>query len=248
MARRTDSTTPGRKDPSGAPAPKKQRFKRIRQIKAVYQMTVKADPATKWWLLLAVGAPLLISVVVGIASGHWIYFPLLGVLLALLAGMFVLGRRAERAAYLSIAGEKGAAGAALNSIRRGWVVDQEPVAFDTRTKDMVFRATGRGGIVLVGDGPPARVKKLLEAERRKVARVVPNVTTHLFTVGDGGGENEIPLAKVASKVQRLKPVLTKQEAAAVRQRLQALTGIRPPVPQGVDPMRARPDRKAMRGR
>ena len=233
---------------SPAPKPKKQRFQRLRQLKQVYDMTVRVDPASRWWLLLALGGPLLLGVVVGLLSGHWIYFPLLGLLVGVLAAMFVLGRRAERAAYVSLEGQKGAAGAALSSIRRGWTVEQEPVAIEARSQDMVFRAIGRAGIVLVGDGPPTRVRKLLDGERRKVARVAPNVPVHLFTVGDGGGEGEVPLRKLASKVQRLKPTLTKQEVAAVHKRLRALGGVRPPVPQGVDPMRARPDRRAMRGR
>ena len=117
-----------------------------------------------------------------------------------------------------------------------------------RNGDMVFRAVGRGGIVLIGEGPVPRVRKLLEAERRKVNRVAPNVQVHTFTVGDGADEDQVPLRKVASRVQRLKPVLTKQEVDSVAKRLRALGGVRPPVPQGIDPMRARPDRRAMRGR
>ncbi|NAZ83480.1 DUF4191 family protein [Kineococcus sp. R8] len=242
------------RDPSPASKPKLTKAKkprkqgRLRQLKAVYDMTVKVDPVTKWWMLLAVGAPLAVAIVIGIATDHWIYFPLLGLMIGVLAGMFVLARRAERAAYLNIAGQKGAAGAALNSIRRGWTIEQEPVAIDPRSQDMVFRAVGRPGIVLVGDGPPQRVKKLLEAERRKVARIAPNVPVHVMVVGDGSSEGEVPLAKVAGRVQRLKPVLTKSEVGAVLKRLKALGGLRPPVPQGIDPMRARPDRKAMRGR
>ncbi len=211
-------------------------------------MTVRVDPPTRWWLLLAFAGPIVLGLLVGLLAGHPIYFTILGLLLGVLAATFVLGRRAERAAYVNLEGQKGAAGAALSSIRRGWTIEQEPVAAEARTQDMVFRALGRGGVVLVGDGPPSRVRKLLEAERRKVARVVPNVPVHLFTVGDGGAEGEVPLRKLASRVQRLKPQLTKQEVAAVQKRLKALGGIRPPVPQGIDPLRARPDRRAMRGR
>jgi hypothetical protein len=211
-------------------------------------MTVKADPGARTWILLAFAVPFVIGVVVGVLTGHWLYFPLLGLIVGVLAGLFVMARRSERAAYLSIEGQKGAAGAALGSIRRGWTVQQEPVAMDPRTQDMVFRAVGRGGIVLVGEGPAPRVRKLLESERRKVNRVVPNVTVHTFTIGDGDDEDQIPLRRVASQVQRLKPVLTKQEVEGVTQRLRALGGVRPPVPQGIDPMRARPDRRAMRGR
>jgi hypothetical protein len=50
-------------------------------------------------------------------------------------------------------------------------------------------------------------------------------------------------------MQRMKKQLTKQEAAAVSKRLNALhRSLRQQVPKGVDPMRARPNRKAMRGR
>ena len=45
-----------------------------------------------------------------------------------------------------------------------------------------------------------------------------------------------------------KRTLTKLEADQVKKRLKALGGARLPIPKGVDPMRARPDRKAMRGR
>ncbi|WP_369070580.1 DUF4191 domain-containing protein [Kineococcus terrestris] len=245
MARRTG--------PDTAPKPKKQRFKRTRQLKQVYDMTVRVDPVTRWWMLLALAVPFVLAIGLGFAFGtssvgFWIYWAVIGLGLGVLAAMIVLARRAERAAYMNLEGQKGATGAALSSIRRGWNVEQEPVAIDPRSQDMVFRAVGRAGVVLVGDGPPQRVRKLLEAERRKVARVLPNVTVHTFTVGNGGGADEVPLRKVASKVQRLKPVLTKQEVSAVIKRLRALGGIRPPVPQGIDPLRARPDRRAMRGR
>ena len=240
-----------REEPAGATRaakPRKQRWKRTRQLKQVYDMTVRVDPAVKWWLLLAFAGPVVLGLLLGLLVDHPIYFTILGLLVGLLVGMLVLGRRAERAAYVGLEGQKGAAGAALSSIRRGWTVEREPVAAEARTQDMVFRAIGRPGIVLVGDGPPQRVRRLLEAERRKVARITPNVPVHLFTVGDGGSEGEVPLRKLASKVQRLKPTLTKQEVSAVHKRLRALSGIRPPVPQGIDPMRARPDRRAMRGR
>lgn len=240
-----------REKPAGAtPAekPKKQRFARTRQLKQVYDMTVRVDPGAKWVLLAALLGPIVVGLVLGLLVDHPIYFTILGVMVGVLLAMFLLGRRAERAAYMNLDGQKGAAGAALSSIRRGWTIEQEPVAAEARSQDMVFRATGRAGIVLVGDGPPTRVKKLLEAERRKVNRIAPNVPVHLFTVGDGGSENEVPLRKLASRVQRLKPQLTKDEVATVQKRLKALGGIRPPVPKGIDPMRARPDRRAMRGR
>jgi hypothetical protein len=163
-----------------------------------------------------------------------------------------MSRRAERAAYSQIEGQAGAAGAALTSIRRGWYTDREPVAADVaRAGDissaaMVYRALGRPGVVLVGEGPTGRVQKLLAAEKKRVERVAPGVPVTTLRVGSG--EDEIPLPKLASKVQRLKPQITKDEMAMVNKRLKALGGMRAPLPPGVDPMRARMDRKALRGK
>src|SRR4029079_19533032 len=67
-------------------------------------------------------------------------------------------------------------------------------------------------------------------------------------IGEGGGEHEVSIRKVVSKIQRMKPVLTKQEVSAVNKRLKAMGGLRTPLPAGGAPNRARLDRKAMSGR
>src|SRR5690606_16713845 len=137
------------------------------------------------------------------------------------------------------------------TIRRGWTFGEEPVAMDPRTQDVVFRGVGRPGIVLVTEGPPHRAARLAEAERKKLARILPNVTITVLPVGREDGQ--IPLPKLASKARKVRPpkgsaLLTKPELAQVSARLHALGAARPPIPKGVDPMRARPDRKGMRGR
>jgi len=76
--------------------------------------------------------------------------------------------------------------------------------------------------------------------------VLPNVPVTLIQSGDVKGQ--VPLRKLPRAVQKLRPTLTKQETAEILKRLTALGGVRLPVPKGVDPMRARPDRKGMRGR
>lgn len=209
-------------------------------------MTRQADPSVTWWMLLVFAGILAAALAIGLATGHPVYATFVGLPLAVLAMTFVLARKAERAAFTQIEGQPGAAGAALRVLRRGWTVEEQPVAVDPRTQDSVFRAVGRPGVVLVSDGPRHRVGKLLEAERRKIARVVPSVPIHLIEAGNG--EGQVPLRKVARRVQKLKPRLTKAEVAQVVKRLRSLGGIRPPIPQGIDPFRARPDRRSMRGR
>ncbi|MDF2143703.1 DUF4191 domain-containing protein [Knoellia sp. p5-6-4] len=242
-----------RKEKQQSTAPKKQG--RAGQIRQVFMAARRVDRLIGWWMLLAFVATLAVVVGIGVLVGHWVYALILGLPLAVLAATITMSRRAERAAYSAIEGQPGAAGAALGALRRGWFFEQQPVALDgargTRPEDMtgaafVFRAVGRPGIVLVGEGPQGRVTRLLEAERKKTARVAPGVPVHLLTVGDG--EGQVPVRKLSGKVQRMKPVLTKQEVSVVNKRLKSLGGVRLPVPAGMDPMRARVDRKAMRGR
>lgn len=223
--------------------PKKQRW--YHQVWAAYKMTRGQDPMVTWLMLAVFCGILAVALLIGILSGHWIYATVIGLPFALLGAMFVLTRKAERAAYTQIAGQPGAVRAALGTVRGGWNFDDEPVAVN-KHQDLIFRGVGRPGVVLVSEGPAHRVTKLLTDERKRTVRILPNVPVALIQVGDG--EDQVPLPKVARKVQRMKKQLTRAEAAEVGKRLKALGGVRLPVPKGVDPMNARPDRKGMRGR
>lgn len=255
---------------AGEPEKKRRRRKkpkdpnnpgRIEQFRQVFRMTRKNDPAVVWWMLLAFGLVVLLAVLIaqllGGGVGMLIYCLLLGIPLGLLAAMFILARRAERAAYLQIEGQPGAAGAVLGSLRRGWFYDQEPVAAEAGgkmrgTRDlnnaaMVFRAVGRPGVVLLHEGPKGSSHRLAIAEKRKVTRVVgQEVPVHVFRVGTG--EDELALSAMLKTMKKLDKTISKQEAIVVHQRLKALGGVRAPVPPGMDPRKARMDRRALRGR
>jgi hypothetical protein len=245
-----------RKESAKSTAPKKPgRFRQIAQIREVFTSARSVDPQIGWWMALAAVGALLLMVVIGLLVGNWVYFLILGVPLAGLAASMVLSFRAKRAAYKSIEGKPGAAGAALSSLRRGWYFEQQPVAAeagragDMTSAVMVFRATGRPGVVLVAEGPPVRATRLAEAERKKISRIAgASVPVTVLRIGEGGGQDEVSVRKVTSKIQRMKPVLTKEEVSAVNKRLKAMGGMRPPLPAGVDPNRMRMDRKSMRGR
>lgn len=220
---------------------------RIAQLLAVFKMTRKSDPAVVWWMLLTFVGTLVAVVGLGVlVSGRWWLFLIIGLPLAFLMSLVIMARRAERAAFDQIAGQPGASSAAMRGLRRGWNVEAEPVAVDPRTQDLVFRAVGRAGIVLVVEGPLPRSARLAEQEKKRLNRVLPNVPVHVIHVGEG--ENQVPLRKVTRAMTRLKPTLTKTEVSEVAKRLRALGGMRMPIPKGVDPLRARPDRKATRGR
>lgn len=221
---------------------------RIAQIREVYRLTKGVDPNTPWILLLCFLVPVVVAVAIAFLLGYPFYGLFVGLPLGLLVAMFVFARKAETAAYSQIEGQQGAAVAAMRSIRRGWNVHEEPVAMDPRSGALIFRATGRPGIALVAEAPNhTSARKLLDKEKRKVERLLPNVPVHSMIVGRG--KDEVPLTAVVKTMGKYPKSLTAQEAAAVQKRLSALPSpVRSAMPKGVDPFRARPDRKALRGR
>jgi hypothetical protein len=57
----------------------------------------------------------------------------------------------------------------------------------------------------------------------------------------------VPISQIAKTMNKYKNELTKTEVNAVSKRISSL-GNRLPIPKGIDPYKARPDRKAARGR
>ena len=74
-----------------------------------------------------------------------------------------------------------------------------------RSQDVVHRAVGKAGIVLVAEGNPNRVKSLLAAEKKKMARIVADVPVHDIIVGTG--EGQVPLKKLRTTMLKLPRVL-----------------------------------------
>lgn len=216
------------------------------QMKQVFEMTKKSDPNIGWIMVLAALATILLFLLVGLLLNNWITFLIIGIPFGILVAVMILSRRAEKAAFAQIEGQPGAAGAALSTLRRGWIVEQQPVAMNPRTQDLIFRVLGRPGVILVTEGPSQRVGTLISQEKKRLKRVIPTVPVHV--VNAGNDEGQVPLKKLSKELKKLDKTLTAQEVASVNSRLASLGNMQLPVPKGVDPMRARPDRKAMRGR
>ena len=215
---------------AGASAlPKKPR--RSAQIRQAYKLTRKTDPALPWIMLAAGFLVFAIMLSLGLVLGHPIYLGILGVLLGVLAMTVIFGRRAERAAYQQIEGQPGAAAAALNSLRRGWTVT--PAVAVSRQQDVVHRAVGRPGVVLVAEGSPQRLPALLAQERRKLARLVPDIPVTELQAGNA--EGQVPLRKLNAKVTRLSRSITVTQVAEVNRRLKAAGGMNVPIPKGPMP-------------
>jgi hypothetical protein len=210
----------------------------------VFQMTRRYDKQAIWFLLGAFFAPVIVAVVLSLIFAgnvlNLVLWIVAGVLAGVLLALLVLGRRAERAAYSQIAGQPGAVGAVLrSSLRRGWRASEMPVAVNPRTQDAVYRAVGRGGVVLISEGPKSRTQKMVDEERRKVGRIVPNVA--VTTINVGPDPDAVPLYRVARTMAKVKSTITKPEVLAVDNRLSSL-GTNLPIPKGIDPQRVRPQR------
>ncbi|GAA1122200.1 DUF4191 domain-containing protein [Citricoccus alkalitolerans] len=218
----------------------------FKQLREVFSMTRAHDPKVVLWMALAFVGALVVGLVVGLLLNNWITWLLIAIPFGLLAAVIIMNRMAERAAFARIDGRPGAAGAALSTLRRGWIVPEQPVAVSPKTQDAVFRAVGRPGVVLITEGPTNRVRPLVEKERKNMQRFLPNVPIQVLATGHGA--DQVELHDLSKTLKRMKKTLTKQEVQAVDKRLNSLGSTKMPIPKGIDPYRARPDRKAMRGR
>ena len=222
MARKDDSA-----QDAGAPA----KQGRVAQIRSAYTMTRKVDPMVGW---VTIAAALLVFAVVlalGFVIGHPVYLGIMGVLAGFLVATIVFGKRAEKAAFSQVDGQPGAAAAALNMLRRGWSVT--PAVAVTRNQDIVHRAVGRPGVVLIGEGVPSRVQALLVTEKKKVARYVPDVP--VYDVQAGNGDGQVPLRKLNNHLMKLPRNLTTGQVSEVNRRLKALGTMNLPIPKGPMP-------------
>jgi uncharacterized protein DUF4191 len=212
---------------------------RVAQIRAAYTMTRKVDPLVGWVTAAAGFGVLAVAVAIGILIGHPVYVAIVGVMLAVLGATIVFGRRAEKAAFSQVEGQPGAAAAALNMLRKGWTVT--PAVAVTRNQEIVHRAVGRAGVVLVGEGSsPNRIAALLSTEKKKVARFVPDVP--VYDVQAGNETGQVPLRKLNNHLMKLPRNLKPDQVSEVNRRLKALGTMNLPIPKGPMPRSARTPR------
>lgn len=225
---------------------KKQRWYSL--IFQAYRVTAPHDK----WLLPGIIGILVGGIALFVLGGMLIggafaivYMSIFGVLLAALGAMFFLTRRFERTAFARMEGQTGASLAIAQSIRNGWKFEENPTSMDPRSQAVVFQGVGKGGIVLLAEGGAAARRPASTAKKR-IEKLVPGVPVTVIYVGRG--EGEVPLPQLTKAIRKLKKALGRNDRPTVEARLKAIGGTRPPLPKGIDPVRARPDRKGMRGR
>jgi hypothetical protein len=205
---------------------------RTGQIRQAYSMTRKSDPRIGLVIFAAFFAVFAVVLAIGFLVGKPVFLGIFGFMFAILAATIVFGRRAEKAAFAQVEGQPGAAAAALNMLRKGWTVT--PGVAVTRNQDIVHRAVGRPGVVLIAEGGgPARLGNLLAQEKKKVARFVPDVP--IYDIQAGNDEGQIPLRKLNKHLMKLPRNLKNDQVSEVNRRLKALGSMTLPIPKGPMP-------------
>ncbi|RBY85486.1 DUF4191 domain-containing protein [Blastococcus sp. TF02A-30] len=215
--------------------PKVGRFKKlgnnVRLIKQAYSLTRKNDPKLPWIMLIAFVAVAAVVELLGILLSLPLVFIPVAILFGALAALIVFGRRAQGSAYRQVEGQPGAAAWVLDGMRGDWRVSAGVAG--TRELDAVHRVLGRPGVILVGEGSPARVRGMIAQEKKRIARVVGDTPIYDVVVGDG--EGQIPLPKLSSHIMKLPRNISAAELNALARRVSALGGQRMPVPGGPMP-------------
>jgi hypothetical protein len=218
------------------------------QIRTLYKFTQKAYPWLPWLLAGIFLASIALGVGIGfllppVALWSIILWAVTGLMLGVLACLMTMTRLSTSAMYKQIDGMPGAAGHVLStSLGRNWQSSEMPVGVNPKTQEAVYRAVGRGGVVIVGEGARGRLTRLINDERSKAQRVATGVPVTVFYVGHG--EDEVPIAKLASSIKALPKKIDRATMAAVIKRLgsvsQSLASL--PIPKGIDPTKARAPR------
>lgn len=131
-----------------------------------------------------------------------------GLLAGVLGAMFLMTRLSTTAMYRKIDGMPGAAGHVLSTaLGRNWQGSEIPVGVNPKTQDAVYRAIGRGGIVVVAEGARGRLTRLVKDEKTKALRVAQGVPVTVLYVGHG--EEDVSIDKLATTIKKLpKPSTT----------------------------------------
>lgn len=218
------------------------------QLKTLYRFTVGAFRWLPWLLagilIVGIGLGVLIGFLIPpVAIWSIILWALTGLMLGILAALMVMTRLSTKAMYRKLDGMPGAAGHILStSLGRNWQSGDMPVGVNPKTQEAVYRAIGRGGVVVIGEGARGRLTRLVNEERSKVQRVAGGVPITVLYVGHGDGD--VPISRLAPTIKKLPKKIDRTTMAAVIKRVDSVshTATSLPIPKGIDPTKVRAPR------
>jgi hypothetical protein len=212
---------------------------RIKQIWMVFTFTAKRDklfiPLVAASTLIAIAITVVLVIVLS-----WLFLPI-GLMLVLLGALIVLNLRANRAMMNEAEGQPGAAASIVENMRGDFRVT--PALASTTQLDFVHLVICRGGVILLGEGNPSRVRGLIGQERKRLSKVIGSAEMRDYMIGNE--EGEVPIRKLRMTLMRLPRTLGPKDVNALDKRLKALTA-RPQLPKGAIPKNMRPSKGAFR--
>lgn len=224
-----------RRSKAKTPKAPKQRGEKLQQLKMAFGIARETDPKLPLWMGLAFVAAIAVFVGLGLVFGAsgaglivWIIMGMVG---GALAAVVVLSRKVNGAVFTQLDGQPDAAARVLTTMRGNWTVN--PGVGIDREQNLVHRVVGRCGVVLVAEGrSEARMRALLLAEKRRVARVAAETPVYEVVVGNDSGQ--VPLKKLQTHVNKLPKNLRPAQQRALAARMRALNST-PPMPKGPMP-------------
>lgn len=214
---------------------------RFSQILEIWKLTAKTDktalPVAIAGGLGAIALALVLGFIGGGSTAGLIIWSVLGLVAGAVTFSALLSRRAERVAFARIEGQPGAVGAILGTVlKRGWSGSEEPVAVNAKSQDLLYRLSGRGGIVIIAEGHRSSVSRLVEEEKRRLSKIAAGVpTTVLWVCND---EHSVKLRQIGPTIFKLKRVVKSAELGEINKRLSTMK-LNVPVPKGMDPTRVK---------
>ncbi len=209
---------------------------RVNNVRESYRLAKQHDSRLGWILLTTFLVPLVAGIAAGVATRNPFTWIIIGLSVAIVLTAIIFSRRATRAAYRSIEDRPGASAAIVqNMSKQGWAVT--PGVAINRNQDIVHRAVGRPGVVLIGEGSNPSLAALMANERKRTARFVPDIP--ITDVLVGREEGRVSVDKLDKHLRKLPKVLAPGEATSVRKKLDALAANPAPIPKGPMPKSAR---------
>jgi hypothetical protein len=222
-------------------------WSRTRQFVEAYKRTAEIDKLLNPLMAGAALGTIAVITAFGLLSrtAWWAWVPL-ALVSGLLAAMLILTNRAKRAMFERHHGQPGSAELALQMLNKKKFSYAMAVTA-TRQLDLVHRVIGPSGIILVGEGQPARVKPLLAAEAKRHEQVAFGVKVSTIVLGDGAGQ--VKLKELQKHIEKMPKAMQPYQIAELNNRLKALDAVRPkaPLPKGPMPT-IKGVNRALRGR
>lgn len=218
------------------------------QLKTLYRFTSEAFRWLPWLLagilIVAIGLGVLIGFLIPpVAVWSIILWAITGLMLGILASLMVMTRLSSKAMYRKLDGVPGATGHIMStSLGRNWASGDMPVGINPKTQEAVYRAVGRGGVVVVGEGARGRLTRLVNEERSRVQRVAGGVPLTVLYVGHG--DDDVPIGRLAPTIKKLPKKIDRSTMAAVIKRIDSVSQSPAslPIPKGIDPTKVRAPR------